>query len=144
MTPREARLIRDSWRSIARDRDAIVVTFYELLFRWKPALRDYFREDMTEQRRMMAVTLNLAVSHIDRIDRIRESVRDLGRRHARYGARAPYYDLVVEALARAIAQHAGPMVFNPRVESAWRRAFALIAEEMLAGAEGREPRVMAT
>lgn len=144
MTPREVRLIRESWRSIAHERDSIIVTFYDTLFRWKPALRAYFREDMTEQRRMMAVTLNLAVSHVDRIDQIRESVRDLGRRHARYGARAPYYDLVVEALVRAIAHHAGPEVFNPRVEAAWRRAFALIAEEMLAGAEGREPRAMMT
>lgn len=144
MTPRETRLIRESWRNIARDRDAIVVTFYDILFRWKPELRGYFSEDMSEQRRMMAVTLNLAVSHIDRIDTIRESVRDLGRRHARYGARAAYYDLVVEALVRAIAQHAGPAIFGPRVEAAWRRAFALIAEEMLAGAEGRAPRTKAT
>lgn len=144
MTPREARLIRESWRSIAHQRDAIVVTFYDTLFCWKPELRSFFREDMSEQRRMMAVTLNLAVSHIDRIDKIRASVRDLGRRHARYGARPAYYELVVEALVRAIALHAGPHVFHARAEAAWRRAFALIAEEMQAGAEGREPRAMAT
>lgn len=144
VTPREARLIRESWRGIAHERDAMVATFYETLFRWKPVLRDYFREDMSEQRRMLAVTLNLAVSHVDRLGAIRDAVRELGRRHAHYGARGPDYELVVEALLRAIGQHAGPVVFSARVESAWRRAFALITEEMQAGAEAREPRFSAT
>ena len=55
----------------------------------------------------------------------------------RYGVTLSHYAAVGAALFGALAAALGP-AWTPSVEEAWRCAFDLVAEEMMAGAAARE------
>lgn len=136
MTPEQSRCVRDSWRSLSAKRDEVVRDFYTRLFQLAPSLRALFGDDLSEQRRKLAITLNLAVSHIGQLDEIRDSLHELGRRHVHYGARPEHYELVIQALIWSLASNSGAR-FDANTEAAWRSALENISQAMLTGARGR-------
>ena len=65
-------------------------------------------------------------------------VRDLAVRHVQYGVQPHHYRAVGQALVGALAAHLAT-IWDDELEAAWRRAYNLVAETMMAAAEPHRP-----
>jgi len=75
--------------------------------------------------------IETAVENLHQLDQILPAVRDLGRRHARYGVKAADYDTVAGALLGTLQQALGSE-FTPTVRDAWVACYQTLAGEMKA------------
>ena len=98
-----------------------------------------FEADLAAQRRKLLTALAAVVGGLDRLDEILPAVRELGRRHARYGAEPGHYATVGRALISTLEQGLGAG-FTPATRRVWIEAYNLLACIMIAAAEaaGRE------
>ena len=134
MNAARKRLVLDSWQSIVRHHDQIVINFYERLFEIDPQARTMFaRTDMVAQRGKFLEMLGEIVANLDVPDTLIPTVSALGRRHVDYGVRDVDYDRVREALFSAIAAELGE-AFTDETRDAWEEAYALTAGIMKRGA----------
>ena len=113
--------------------DELPATFYALLFERAPALRRMFPDEMGGQQSKLTAMLAWIVTHLERRDQIVPALRELGRRHAGYGARAEHYPLVRDSLIDAMARTAGPGWDEDLAED-WRLSIDLIARQMMSAA----------
>ena len=113
--------------------DQLTATFYALLFERHPALRRLFPARMEQQQARLAGTLAWIVTHLDRRDEILPAVRELGRRHADYGASPEHYPLVRDTLLDAMSRTAGPD-WDENLAADWRLSIDLITRHMQAAA----------
>jgi hemoglobin-like flavoprotein len=118
--------------------DQLPVTFYALLFAQCPTIRRLFPADMTQQRAKLTRTLVWIATHLDRRDQVIAAVRELGCRHARYGATPEHYPLVRDALIDAMARTAGDD-WDERIAEDWRLSIDLIARHMIRAAAATTP-----
>jgi hemoglobin-like flavoprotein len=132
MTPEQIQLVERSMQAL--DVDALAADFYRRALSGNPALADMFTTDPRVQRARFAAELAVIVTSIRRFDEFRDRSEALGRRHAGYGVRAPHYRIMGDALLESLAAALGP-AWTPAAEAAWRRAYNLTAEAMLAGAD---------
>jgi hemoglobin-like flavoprotein len=134
MTPDQIRLVQDSFRAVVAIREAAAALFYERLFTIDPDLRAMFPStDMGKQGAKLMQALAFVVHGLDKADTILPVVRDLGRRHVRYGVRDEHYRTVGQALIETLAAGLGA-AFTPEVRAAWQAAYALLAGIMIAAA----------
>jgi hemoglobin-like flavoprotein len=103
--------------------------FYQRLFELNPSLRHLFKGDMKEQERKLMATLALAVEGLRQPEQIIRAVQDLGRRHAGYGVKDEYYEIVSQALLWTLAQVLG-VEFTAPVRKAWEEAYTFLSEIM--------------
>jgi hemoglobin-like flavoprotein len=135
LTPKESRLIRQSFEQAASHPEETSARFYQQLFTLDPSLRRLFHGDMREQGRKLMRTLALIVDSIDRLDDLLPTVRELGIRHSNYHVQERHYATVAEALLWTLAQSAGSS-FTPRARAAWTKAYHLLADTMIEAARG--------
>jgi nitric oxide dioxygenase len=133
LTPDQIARIRASFAATVPITDAVAARFYGRLFNLAPATRALFPRDLTEQGRKLFQTLAAVVQHLDDLDRITPAVRDLGVRHAGYGAQPLHYQAVGAALLDTLRGTLGP-AFDHATEDAWAEAYDLLATVMQAGA----------
>jgi hemoglobin-like flavoprotein len=74
--------------------------------------------------------LQWIVGHLDRRAELKTHLRELGERHARYGARPEHYPIVVEVMLATMAQVAGG-AWNEDLAGDWRTALERVAAVML-------------
>jgi len=129
MTPQQKQLVQDSFASIAPIADDAAALFYRRLFDVAPSLQPLFRGDMTEQRRKLMQMLTAAVKGLDQLDQLVPVVKDLGRRHARYGVVDAHYDTVGSALLWTLEKGLGS-AFTADVREAWTVVYGLLATTM--------------
>jgi hemoglobin-like flavoprotein len=110
--------------------------FYGRLFEIAPELRALFGDELVEQKKKLMAMLATAVASLHEIERILPAVRDLGRRHARYGVSDAHYAPVGEALIWALDQGLGP-VFTAEVKDAWVAAYTTLTTVMKQAALAR-------
>ncbi len=130
------RRLRASMASFVAQGDRLAVTFYSLLFERYPAVRPLFPEDMTAQRSKLAATLAWVVAHLDRQDVMLPAVRELGKRHVKYGARPEHYPLVRDTLVDAMAITAGKE-WDAMLAEDWRQSIDLLGRHMVAAVPGK-------
>lgn len=129
--------IRASFAAVVPVTDTVAARFYGRLFNLAPDARALFGPDLRAQGRKLFQTLAAVVDQLDALDRITPAVRDLGIRHADYGATARHYQAVGAALLDTLRSTLGAD-FDHATEDAWADAYALLAEVMQAAAA--EPR----
>ena len=129
MTPEEIRLVTATWKGILPIRDTFAELFYRKLFELDPALRVLFKGDMKEQGRNLVAMVSIALRHLANPDAVGQALRELGKRHQRYGVRDEHYATVATALMLALGVSLGE-AFTPQAKSAWERAYALLAGTM--------------
>lgn len=134
MNSEQQRLLEQSWRNLNPVREAWINDFYARLFEVHPEMQPLFSTDPANQGRKLLISLNIAVNQLGRLDQVRDSLRELGRRHIGYGVITEHYQPFVDTLLESMAQTLAPEEFTPEVEMAWRAAFNIIVGEMLAGA----------
>src|SRR4051812_32899885 len=96
-----------------------------------------FTSDPVVQRARFAEELSVIVTSIRCYDRFLSTTRAIGARHYQYGVRAAHFRLMGEALMSALAAALGEL-WTDDAKAAWRLAYNLTAEAMMAGARGRQ------
>ena len=130
MTSSDITLVKDSFRLVLPMADQAAALFYARLFELDPALRALFRGDMAEQGRKLMAVIATAVASLERIEAILPAVRQLGSRHAAYGATEEHYATVGAALLWTLEKGLGP-AFTPDVREAWTTTYSLLANVMI-------------
>jgi hemoglobin-like flavoprotein len=133
MTPEQIELVE---RTLAEARPAlnrVLHNFYARLHAADPAIAAMFTKDPARQRERFGAELRVIATSIRRHDAFVAEVRELGMRHAGYGVRASHYrtagPLLLDALAAALGAR-----WTAEAEEAWRLAYNLTFEAMMAGA----------
>ena len=134
MTPEQEALVQASFAKVAPIAEPAAEIFYQRLFALDPNLRALFAEDMTEQRRKLMAMLGSAVANLNQWASVAPLVRAMGLRHRGYGVRLADYDTVGAALIATLETGLGDAFTEP-VRQAWFACYALVAGEMIAGAE---------
>ena len=134
MTPEQIQLVRNTFAKVAAIEDRAAGLFYRRLFKLDPSLRPLFKGDMTAQGGRLMSALACLVGSLDQLERVLPALRELGRRHAAYGARPEHYASVGEALIGTLEEGLGG-AFTRETRRAWVDAYAGLAWTMIAAAE---------
>jgi nitric oxide dioxygenase len=132
VTPEQVDLVESSVAALGARLDDVVDAFYARLFAIAPETRSLFGGDPARQRAKFASELAFLATVIRQHDRFVTTADDMGRRHGAVGVRPEHFRPAGEALLEAIAETLGP-AWTPEVEVAWRLAYRLTAEAMMAG-----------
>jgi len=130
MTPKQIELVQSTWLKVAPIADQAADIFYDHLFVNNPGMRSLFSEDMASQKKALMGMLSVAVNGLSRLDTILPAVRELGARHAAYGAVPAHYDAVAASLLHTLEVGLGED-FTPEVREAWTSAYTTLAAVMV-------------
>lgn len=133
ITSHELLAIQTTFAAAAQDPHAMASQFYAKLFKLDPSLRALFHGDMRSQGEKLISMLQMIVSNLENLDRLLPTVRQLGQRHVNYGVKDAHYATVGQALIEALQQSSGP-AWTAEAHHAWRKAYELLANTMLAAA----------
>jgi hemoglobin-like flavoprotein len=128
-------ILEQSFDLVAPEGDRLMDEFYARLFVAAPAVRALFPHDLARQKRKLLEALVLLRGSLRTLDAVVPALRQLGARHARYGARAEHYPVVGAALIASMRAVAGPG-WREEYDVAWERAISTVASAMLDGAAG--------
>jgi len=131
MTPQQIELVQTSFKKVVPIAATAADLFYDRLFEMAPETRAMFPADLTEQKRKLMSILGTAVSNLHKFDAILPAVKDLGRRHKRYGVTTEHYAPAGAALLWTLEQGLGAD-FTPDVKAAWSAAYTALAGVMTA------------
>lgn len=131
MTPEQTALIKTSFKQLPTE--AAAELFYTRLFELAPQLRGMFKSDMKAQEVKLMTMLAAVVEGLDRIESLLPTVRDLGARHAGYGATPEHFDIVGEALLWTLEKGLGE-TFTEEVKEAWTETYCLLSSVMIQAA----------
>ena len=136
MTGRDPRTADDRSRvvrgaRIGRDRDG--ARLLPAAVRRRPHGTATVRRRPGRDGRQFAAELAALVEAISAYPGFAARVAELGAKHAGYGVGARHYQVAREALIGALAGRLAGQ-WNAEVEAAWRRAYNLVAELMMASA----------
>ena len=131
MNPAQVDLVRDSFVRILLDPERAARIFYDRLFELSPDTRALFRNDMAEQGRLLIDALARIVTGLSKLEAMLPSLAKLAERHVGYGVEDHHYAIVGDALIHMIAVHGGP-VADVTTLDAWKTAYALVADAMIA------------
>lgn len=96
-------------------------------------MRALFPDDLRHQQQKLTQALVVLVRGLDQPQVLEPVLRQLGARHAGYGAQAGHYAVVGEALIETLDELGGePMDASTR--AAWAGLYGWVAATMLAGA----------
>ena len=104
-------------------RDTFAELFYRKLFELDPALRSLFKGDLRDQGRNFMAMMSIVVRHLRQPEKVQQALRDLGRRHAHYGAHAPHFEAFGIALVLSLDLSLGD-AFTDEARRAWEQAYA--------------------
>jgi hemoglobin-like flavoprotein len=127
--------LRATYLVIRSERDRLAEIFYRRLFDAAPEVRPLFRADAATQSAKLMAALDAVVAHLEQPARTAAMLEELGRRHARYGARPEHYPLVIDLLVASMEELLGPAAGAASLGE-WRTALSLVAGQMLAAAAG--------
>jgi ferredoxin/hemoglobin-like flavoprotein/tRNA A-37 threonylcarbamoyl transferase component Bud32 len=128
-------MVQSSFDAILPRRREAAELFYRLLFQIDPEAQALFENvDLKRQGDKLMDVLATAVQSLGRFDELRPVLRELGRRHLRYGVKLRQFDSVEQALIEMLHQMLGP-AFTPELKTQWLQTLGSIAAEMI-GAGG--------
>jgi hemoglobin-like flavoprotein len=126
--------LRESFELIAEAHPTIMARFYEILFeRYPQAKRLFGRNSREAQEQMLTRALAAVLDHLEDAPWLSDTLQALGAKHVGYGVTEEMYGWVGECLLATLSEAAGSL-WTPRVELAWRNAYAAISGLMLQGA----------
>jgi hemoglobin-like flavoprotein len=133
MDETQKELVRATFAKVAPIADQAGMMLYQNIFAMDPSLRRLFKTDIQSQARKVIGVLATAIAHLDRLDEVMPTVRELGRKHVAYGVSEKDYDTVGAALLKTLEAALGE-AFTPAVRGAWAACYAAITNEMKAAA----------
>jgi hemoglobin-like flavoprotein len=134
MTPRQIELVRGSFAKVLPIRADAAALFYDRLFATEPSVRPLFQGDMKAQGAKLMAAIAMVVDALDRLDAVIEDVKELARRHVKYGVVESHYATVGAALLWTLEQGLGKDVFTDEMKDAWAAAYAALSGAMIEAA----------
>jgi len=132
LTPRQKRLIKESFESVQEYSTALTKLFYGRLFELQPEVQSLFKTSLEDQSRKLLDMILIIVESLDDFDALRPRLAELGRKHVTYGARPEHYELVKRSLLWALGR-ALEMEFDAETKAAWNEMLGAVAITMLEG-----------
>ncbi len=126
----EIRMVQDSLSRLRHDFDARSMVFYQSLFSRAPELRVLFRDDLAGQGMKFMSTLDVIVKKLDHEEELIGRYKGLGEMHAAIGIKREHFVPMEEALIDTMRDALGDD-FTPELETAWRRAYAVVSGNMI-------------
>ncbi|NEW92948.1 globin family protein [Rhodopseudomonas sp. BR0M22] len=133
MTPQAIALVQQSFARLTPISDETATLFYERLFATAPELRALFHGDMRRQGKKLMSTLNVVVTGLTDLATILPATGRLARLHVAFGVSAAHYTPFGAALLWTLEREFGAD-WTPELAAAWRDAYAMLSETMLAAA----------
>ena len=130
MTQEQKNDIRKSWAFIQPEIKKAGLLFYQKLFALAPAIRNLFKQDITEQANKLMQVLEYIVQHLDEMETLADEIKALGVRHNSYGAQPAHYEAVGTCLLETLAEILGHL-WTPEVKNAWTTAFYQVKQTMI-------------
>jgi hemoglobin-like flavoprotein len=127
-------IIRGSFEKAKPIAGKVADKFYEFLWGDFPASQALFEEvDMKVQKKVLMNGLTMIVDHVDDPDKLVPYLKDMGKRHVRYGAQEEHYNWVGQSLIKTFAFFFGDD-WTDELEGEWLAAYGVISQVMLEGA----------
>lgn len=133
MTPTQLELVQNSWEKVVPIAKDAASLFYGRLFQIRPDFKRLFSDDIEEQGKKLMQVLTTVVRGLKQLDKLEQTVWQLGRRHAVYGIKDEDYAPVAQALLWTLQQGLGS-AYTKETEAAWTQAYTILANVMQAGA----------
>ncbi len=130
MTPRQIKLVQESFTQVAPIATIAADLFYGRLFEIAPQLRRMFPEDLKEQKKKLMAMLGTVVTGLASIEMLMPAVRALGKRHAQYGVYEEHFAPVGAALLWTLETGLGSD-FTAEVKEAWTAAYTALSQAMI-------------
>jgi hemoglobin-like flavoprotein len=137
MTPKQVKLVADSFRKVLPTAGVAADLFYDRLFETAPEVRPLFPDDLAVQKNKFITMLATMVTNLSEFEKIAPMVEDLGMRHVAYGVIGKHYESFGTALLWALEETLG-VDFTPPVRTAWAEAYTTLAGAMR-GAAAKSP-----
>jgi len=132
--PDDLQLVQSSLGVLLSEEASFSRAFYQRLFEVAPAARQLFEAtDMKVQGQLMTHMLKHAVYALSRPEDIQLGLREMGRRHHRYGVRPEHYPVVREVLIHTLEAALGEDWTAP-VARAWTNIVQMVTDLMEEGA----------
>lgn len=129
MSPIQVGLVRDTFEGVREAPGPILMLFYGRLFDLDPSLRPLFKIDIASQSQKLADMLVTIVNSLDRLEQLRPTLREMGKRHVEYGVKPEHYQTLTTAMIWALGQALSPH-FDRDAKEAWRLALTAVAQAM--------------
>ncbi len=131
-------LLEESFEKIKPNAIAFSACFYEHLFANNPELETLFSDVSLElQEKKLVASLALIVENLHNPDALTYALQGLGAYHVQKGTLAEYYPFIGKALFQAFGEYLGED-WTPELMEAWARAYQMVSNIMLEGAEHPE------
>ncbi len=129
----DVKLLLASFLEIEPQADDFATSFYQILFDKYPRIRPLFAEtDMQKQKDKLIESLQLVMGNVHNSEAFTSILKNLGKRHVKYGAVLTDYPLIGDALLQALEKHLGKS-WNSETQQTWTLAYQLIADTMIEG-----------
>jgi hemoglobin-like flavoprotein len=133
MNQNDIQLIKSSWGWILIRRDKAADLFYDKLFQVAPSVRPLFPKDMTLQKQKLIDSISVVVNNLNKVEDVKETLMELGKRHRKYGAVTAHYAVVADVLIATLQEGMGDR-FTQEAKVAWQKALNIINSVMIEGA----------
>ena len=133
MTPDQLELVQSSYAKLGDGARLMAMDFYRRLFEADPSAQALFSLGPDIMSVKFTDELDAIVQAITDFESFAPRVRALAARHVGYGVQTRHYHAVGQALIGALAARLGAD-WDDALEAAWRRAYNLVAEVMMAAA----------
>ncbi len=124
-------LLRDTFKTMLPDADAVATRFYDRMFRVYPQVKPLFANaDPAEQRKKLMASIAAVVALADKPDELSPVLSDMGRRHKDYGVEPRQYAYVSASLLATLAEHFGEG-WTPEASDTWSEALTVVSDAMI-------------
>ena len=129
--------LQSSMNIMLKDEEGFANIFYEKVFNKAPFVRALFRNNMTDQGRLLTHMLGGIVYSLSRPEHLKKGLAKLGQSHVQYGVKAEYYPIVKQSMIETIDEVLGEDK-TPRTLEAWNTALDFVIDTMKSSADASE------
>lgn len=133
MTPKQIKLVQESFAKVAPISDTAAELFYGRLFEIAPQVKPMFSDDISAQGKKLMQALTVVVNGLSNIEQVIPIAQKLAQNHLSYGVEAEHYGAVGEALIWTLEKGLADG-FTPDVKDAWLAAYTTLSNVMIEAA----------
>ena len=122
----QVELVQNSFTQLRKESNEFGQIFYEQLYELAPTARSLFQGEMAERQGKLMQILQGAVNGLNNLEELIPRVQGFGRSYVSYRIQEKDYEMVGEALYKALAQKLG-QDFTPEVKRAWISIYKLLS-----------------
>lgn len=126
--------LQSSMNIMLKDEERFASIFYDKVFNKAPFIRALFRNNMTDQGRLLTHMLGGIVYSLSRPEHLKKGLAKLGQNHVQYGVKAEYYPIVKQSMIETINEVLGEDK-TPRTLEAWSTALDFVIDTMKTSAD---------